>query len=785
MSFKIFSLVFGISVIGTIIQASSNPEGGRYPKSEFSTMPLAFTENQGQWPDSILYRSSADGATMWYTPTGVYYQFAGKAPKSDDRLSPLPMQDIVCRPGKVPDFVKISMIKAQFVGANESPCVLGEYEMEYKCNYFIGNDSSKWRTDVPNYESIQYKEVYPGIDMKYYGNGKQLEYDFIVSPGANFSQIQIRYFDADTLCIAENGDLKIKTNFGEITELQPKIHQIIDGRKVSIKGNYVLMSKNSFGFELESQYNPELALVIDPLLVYSTYLGGSGDDDAWGLAVDDSGAAYVVGHTLSTDFPTLNPNQPDQASHDAFVTKLARNGNSLVYSTYLGGSSDDFGKDITVDGDGSVFVTGYTTSSDFPTQNPFQNTHQQIEDVFVTKLSSSGDSLVYSTYLGGNNSDYGYGVAIDDSGSVFVTGSTESTDFPTLNPFQDTHQTGGTYDAFVSKLSIAGSSLVYSTYLGGTNDEGADGGIAIDSTGAAYITGLTASSDFPTVNPFQGTYQGGIWDAFVSKLSSAGDSLEYSTYLGGNERDEGRGIVVDESGNAFVAGLTISSNFPVLNPFQAIQGSVDSLDAFVTKLSSDGNNLIYSTYLGGSGSDYCDGIAFHSSGTAYVTGVTTSVNFPTLDPNQGTLQGTDAFVTKLSESGNGLLFSTYLGGSNLDYIFGDIAVDAFGTAYVTGHTYSIDFPTLNQFQTNQDFADAFVTKFACCIGIRGDVNNDGQVNPNILDLNYLVNRIFRGGPTAVCLTEADCNNDNTPQNIVDLNFLVNYIFRGGAAPGAC
>jgi hypothetical protein len=384
-----------------------------------------------------------------------------------------------------------------------------------------------------------------------------------------------------------------------------------------------------------------------------------------------------------------------------FVTKLSSAGNSLIYSTYLGGSFEDAGIGIAVDNSGCAYVTGYTYSPDFPTVNPYQ-TFQGSTDVFVTKLSSAGNSLMFSTYLGGSSDDHGIGIAVDNSGCAHVTGETRSGNFPTVNPYQ-TQQ--GDWDAFVTKLSSAGNSLIYSTYLGGSSYDPSRG-IAIDNSGCAYVTGYTNSANFPTENPYQ-TDQGD-WDAFVTKLSTAGNSLIYSTYLGGNGNDDGRVITVDASGCAYVTGATSSIDFPTVNPYQTDQ---DTTDVFVTKLSSAGNSLIYSTYLGGNEWDYGNGIAVDNSGCAYVTGYTNSADFPTENPYQTDQGDWDAFVTKLSSAGNSLIYSTYLGGSSRDYGRG-IAVDNFGCAYVTGYTQSTDFPTENPYQTDQGYNDVFVTKLS-------------------------------------------------------------------------
>ncbi len=510
------------------------------------SMPLAFTTNQGQWDEKVKFRANAGGATMWFAPDGAYYQFT-RTIKSDNSIgrqtpSSAPLHDL----DREPDSYETMMIKANFVGANSKPTMIGVDMMEYKCNYFIGNDPNEWYTDVPNYNAVIYEEIYDGIDLKYYGNGRQMEYDFIVSPGADYTQIKIQYEGAESISLNDNGELVVTTKWSEVVEQKPVIYQLDDNNsRLAVVGEYKIHDDNSFGFELSS-YNPDLPLVIDPVLTYSTYLGGSWQDYVEDIAVDASGAAYVTGWTSSTDFPTLNPYQGTfqgnpEGSADVFVTKLNSSGNSLVYSTYLGGNFLDFALGISIDAFGAVYVVGHTLSTDFPTLNPYQGTLRGLEDAFVTKLSSSGNALIFSTYLGGSTShfdtpdeDIASAIAIDASGAVYVVGYTYSTDFPTLNPYQGTHQGGdGSWDVFVTKLSSSGNSLIYSTYLGGSGYDFGHG-IAVDASGAAYVTGYTGSTDFPTLNPYQGTLQGGL-DAFVTKLSSSGNALIYSTYLGGSD----------------------------------------------------------------------------------------------------------------------------------------------------------------------------------------------------------------------------------------------------------
>ncbi len=513
----------------------------------------------------------------------------------------------------------------------------------------------------------------------------------------------------------------IETAWGTVTEKAPVVYQMDGAKTTAISGAYRVADSHSFGFTLGAEYDRSLPVVIDPVLSYSTYLGGSSYDYGNGIAVDGLGNAYVTGITFSADFPTVTPFDASwNGNYDVFVTKMNPGGDNLVYSSYFGGSGSDQGKGIAVDGAGSAYVTGITFSSDFPTASPLDGSLTGNYDAFVMKLSPSGNALVYSTYLGGSSTDDGWGIAVDGTGSAYVTGQTFSSDFPTVTPFDGSYNGG--QDAFVTKFSPVGSSLVYSSYLGGSSSEVGEG-IAVDGAGSAYVTGLTSSSDFPTVTPFDGTIEG-VYDAFVTKVSPGGNSLVYSSYLGGSGDDGGAGIAVDGTGSAYVTGKTVSPNFPTANPFA---GSLNGYyDAFVTKLSPAGNSLVYSSYLGGINGDAGKGIAVDGVGSAYVTGETSSSNFPTATPFDGSWNGNyDAFVTKLSAAGNILVYSSYLGGSNEERASG-IAVDVVGSAYVTGYTQSSDFPTATPFDGSWNGAqDAFVAKVTFC---ENDFDCDGVVD---------------------------------------------------------
>jgi hypothetical protein len=411
---------------------------------------------------------------------------------------------------------------------------------------------------------------------------------------------------------------------------------------------------------------------------------------------------------MSTDFPTVSPLQGELGGGsrvDAYVAKLTPDGSALIYATYLGGSGLEFGLGIAVDASGHAYVTGVTASNDFPTARPLQAVRGGPSDAFVAKLTPDGSALVYSTYLGGSDGDDGWRIAADAAGHAYVTGGTLSTDFPTVRPLQPV-KGGGLIDAFVAKLTPDGSALVYSTYLGGSKDDKGFG-IGIDATGSAYVTGLTASIDFPTSNPLQAAYGGGLYDAFVAKLTGDGSALAYSTYIGGGGSDGGGGIAVDTAGSAYVTGDTDSTNFPTASPLQAYGGNTD---AFVAKLTQDGSAFVYATYLGGTSRDSGEGIAVDGAGHIYVSGITSSTDFPTASPLQAYGGNTDAFVAKLAQDGSAFVYATYLGGTSSDNGYG-IAIDASDNAYVSGITSSADFPTANPLQAVlSGGADAFVAK---------------------------------------------------------------------------
>jgi len=679
---------------------------------DFGKIPLYFIPNKGQVDESALFYAKASKYTLWLTKEGLVFDSLRQVKKEpfENRDGPIPLKH------SLEDFSESSNYKRTvsrfiFLDTEKNPQLVPTGQTSYRVNHFKGNEISKWKTNIQTSKAVLYKELYENIDLKVYGAEKEVEYDWIVKPGARPEDIKFTYEAVKGTHINKKGNLIIATEFGEYIHRKPHCYQEFNEKRKVVEGNFKRIADNVYGFEIK-KYDKDSTLYIDPVvLTYSTYLGGDLPDFGYGIGVDDSNFVYITGTTQSSDFPLKNNYQEDKIYGDAFVTKLAPTGNSLIYSTYLGGNNRDVASDIDIDNTGHAYIIGSTKSSDFPVKNAYQSSFQGgTYDAFVSKLSDSGESLVYSTYLGGGNGDYDFGnaIVVDNLGYAYATGSTQSSDFPTKNAFQDSYQ-GGTYDAFVAKLSDSGESLVYSTFLGG-DDTDRSNDIYVDDLGQVYVTGDTSSIDFPVHNALMVDPGDSKNDAFVTKLSSGGDNLVYSTYLGGSNYEYGEGIKVNTSGQAYVAGWTASSDFPLNNPYQNIFQGGDS-DAFVSKLSSTGDSLVYSTYLGGSGNDYAEAIDIDSNGCPYVTGGTTSSDFPTINPYQNNQGEEDVFFTKLSSSGSQIAFSSYLGG-NLDEWGFSIAVDSLGNFYITGYTKSSDFPKVNAYQDSlQSQLDAFIAHF--------------------------------------------------------------------------
>ncbi len=681
-------------------------------KKTYGKLPLYFIENKGQVDGQVSFYERGAGHATFFTNNGVVLSLTKKDGKSD---KPSFLKDIIGLETEKSAKATTEAVSLSFVGANKKAKITASETMPGHVNYFVGNDKSKWRSNIPTYGAVTYEDVYKNIDIKFYGNNKNIEHDVIVRSGGNPSLVKFAYDGVKGLKVNASGDLEVSLERGKFIEQKPIIYQEIKGERVAVEGAYKILKGEDGAFEYGftvASYDKTKDLVIDPVLVYSTYLGGSGVDEGSGIAVDSSGAAYVTGFTTSSDFPLMNPIQGAlNGVGDVFITKLNPTGTAIIYSTYLGRSGNEWVAGIAVNSLGAAYVTGWTDSSDFPLMNPIQGAlggGVYLFDAFITKINPTGTTIIYSTYLGGGGNEYCHGIAVDSSGAAYVTGETGSSDFPLMNPIQGTLL--GYNDAFITKLSPTGTAILYSTYLGGSGDD-VGYGIAVDSSGTAYVTGRTHSIDFPLMNPIQGAFGGGFTDAFVTRVNPVGSLLLYSTYLGGLDIDEAFGIAVDNAGTAYVTGRTDSIDFPLMNP---IQGALSGFKgAFIAKLNLTGTAILYSTYLGGSSYDEGFGIAVDSSGAAYVAGNTTSWDFPLMNPIQGALGGGyDAFITQLNPTGTVILYSTYLGGNRFDWGNG-IAVDSSGAAYVTGYTDSINFPLMNPIQGTYGGAnDAFITKIS-------------------------------------------------------------------------
>lgn len=672
----------------------------------YGRFPLNFEANKGQTDQQVKFTSRGSGYGLFLTPTEAVLVLNKGSVRKNKFESERPLTSINKQ------ITSAAVVRMRLVGANEQPRVIGLDELPGKSNYFIGNDPKKWRTNIINYGKVKYEEVYRGVGMIYYGNQRELEYDFVVSPGADPSVIRIGFKGVRQLSTAGNGDLIMKmSEGGTMRQRQPVAYQVIDGRRTEIVCHYAVKGKRELAFELGA-YDRSRELTIDPIIAYSTYLGGAGGDSGYDINVDDTGNAYVTGATWSTDFPTQNSIQDFGGDRDLFITKINAAGSNIVYSTYIGGSAGESAHSLELDASGSVYAVGATSSTDFPTLNAYDPTFGGGSDSFLLKLNAAGDALVYSTYLGGSDNDSASAVAVDNLGSAYVTGETRSTNFPTMNPYQANLSGNQTDDAFVTKFSPSGNTVVYSTFLGGgVYDQGY--GIAVDSLGYAYVTGHTQSTDFPIVAALYPNISGDA--AFVTKINQSGDQLVFSTFLGGaslGSLDIAFDIALDQAGNIYITGQT-TGLFPTVNAYQPTPGG-GTYDAFVTKMDGMGTSLLYSTYLGGSDKDKGLSIAVDSSGNAVVVGFTISPNFPKVRQLQSFLGGLDDFLIAKFDSSGTLVFSTYLGGSKHDDAEG-IALDGAGNAYITGHTQSTNFPTVNPLQppgsaTNN--ADAIVLKIS-------------------------------------------------------------------------
>lgn len=728
----------------------------------YGQLPLYFEPNKGQIKnEEVKFSSRGQGYQMFLMPNGVTLALTQPIKDAYKRMSPKAGKIELSRQKTLDKEInKQTIVEMQMLGSNQTAKFSGSDELESKSNYFIGNDPESWRTDVANYKRVRFDEVYSGINLEYYGDHRQLEYDFIVEPNADPSQIKLKYKGINKVSVSDKGELLLKTPLGEIKQKKPFVYQKDENGEIKeISSSYIVKGKE-ISFQL-AEYDKNKQLIIDPVvLVYSTFLGGTGFDTGVEIAVDNQSNAYIRGYTQSLNFPSSGALQSTYGggNFDAFVCKFNATGNQFVYSTFLGGSGTEDGPgafgSLTVDAVGNAYISGSTNSSNYPiTSGSFQPTFQGGgTDGFITKLSPTGNQLVFSTYFGGNKLDYLRGIKVDANNNVYVAGFGDSTNMPVtagaiqpnLRKIECRTPSANDFqcrDIYLAKLNASGSQPIYFTYFGSS---AADFGnkIAIDNSGNLYVTGETtytstppdlSRSDFPTTVGVVQPNFGGNSDAYLVKINSTATALIYSTFLGSSDTNGyefGGDIAIDSSRNVYVTGGTTSASFPLANPYQANYGG-GSFDVFVAKLNPTATAFVYSTYLGGSGYDNYPSMAVDNSGNAYITGETNSPNFPQVQSRQPVLGGTvDAFVTKLNNTGNQILYSTYHGGTNVDNAT-SITVDNNGNAYITGGTHSDqNFPLLNPRQsTAGGFFDAFVSKFldppTLSYNISGQITGNG------------------------------------------------------------
>jgi len=688
----------GICLSSLAICQLMSMNAGVSARSKAFDLPLIFEENRGQVQSQAEYFVRGSDFLVMFSPREVLWTPAAEGSKQDHES---------CRKSDSPDAVRAGVIRLSYLGMSPDATLVAEEMLPAKTSYLLGSDPTKWQVAVPNYRAVRYRDIYPGIDLVFYGNGKSLEYDFVIAPGANLEEIRLRFGGTASLRLAGEGDLVVEFGEGEIRHRAPHIYQELEGERAEVSGRFEIREGGLVGFAVDS-YDPAKKLTIDPVLVHSSYFGGSRGEVPGAVAVDSDGSVYVVGSTGSMDLPLKNPVQEEFAgggatNGDIFVTKIDPTGTSVVYSTYIGGTTTDIGRGIAVDAAGQIVATGTTFSTDFPsTPGAFQEECSG-QCPFVFQLSADGSELVYSTFVGRGD---GLSIAADSGGQAVIVGRTTSNDFPIKNAFQAARP--GKWDTFVTKLNDTGNGLVFSTFLGGSEDDNLAGWaeVATDSSGSIFVTGSTMSEDFPLQNSVQSQLGGGR-DAFVAKFNAQG-GLAFSTYLGGTDEDVGRGVSVDSQGNALVAGTTKSADFPVENAFQpAYGGGVGFGDAFVAKISPAGGSLVYSTFLGGTGADTASDIAVDALDRATIVGNGAS-GFPVRQPLRE-FEGIDNVVCKLSSDGSELVYSTPIGGGDQD-----IAVATRGTnVYVAGNIATATLPVFDAVQPRSNgSAEAFLVEIS-------------------------------------------------------------------------
>ncbi len=712
----------------------------RSRQANFGQLPTTFEANQGQTDSAVKFFAKGSGYSVYLTSNGMVLGLrSGKTNPNGSGTSP---DMSTAQPSDVPGQRKGNntpanlAIVVNLAGALPNPKLVGEDPQPGKVNYFIGNDPQQWHTKVPTYGRIRYQNVYPGIDLVYYGHQGKMEFDFVAAPGSDPSKIELEIKGADELAVDNVGNLVLKKGNSEISFQTPGIYQESAGQHIPVIGRYVVKDSTHVGFNLK-HYDSTKRLVIDPVLLYSSYLGGSGDDKATGVAVDSAGSAYVVGYSSSVDFPLAGTNSGlAPGAYHVFVAKLDATGFNLVYVDFFGGDCFDFGNGVAVDNTGSAYATGSTCSSNFPLQNPFQSSLSSgNEAAFLTKIAPDGASLAYSTYLGGSRPTEAIAIAVDALNQPHVAGFTYSPDFPLQNAYQTSVAPNGGniwgIYGFVTKFDATGSALVFSTYLAGNTNViqpcgsspcwrapySAVNGIALDASGNVYVAGQTNTYNFPaTIGAYQTTnslpYNTAV--GFTTDFDPAGN-INYSTYFNGSGSGASlTAIAVDNAGSAYVTGMAQSDGtFPLTSTTICDPSfyGVSCGTGFVSKFNPTGSALSYSTFLGPYNAANPTAIVVDSSNDAYVWATSYGGQMPLVNGIENYANQNDGMLVEIDPQAASELFATYLGGSGYEYSAG-MALDSAGSIYLSGYADSVDFPaTEAAFQTTEAGGlDSFLVK---------------------------------------------------------------------------
>ena len=693
--------------------------------------PLAFEENHGQTNEQVRFLVRASNQHVFLTPSEVVLKMPVKPARPGSGVHDTDIQ----KPGS-------AVLRLQFDGAAAQPALVGQDQLPGVVNYYLGQDPAGWHAGVPTYAAVRYQDLYPGIDVLFYGNEQQVEYDFIVAPGRDPRKIAIRVQGADGLRLNKAGDLLLDSAGGPVTLRRPVIYQVKNGQRQFVAGSYVLGEKNTFGFAVAG-YDASLPLVIDPVIDFSTYFGGSGADYGYGIAVDTAGNVYMTGATGSPDFPggsgymgagsQCPSDLPTRECYDAFVTKVNAAGTAILYTTYIGNPGEDEGRSIAVDSDGNAYITGLVS---LPGDPPLEDLYIY-PYTLVIKLDSNG-GMVYGFAWGTSSGGKGHGIAVDGYGQAYVTGEVTGSILTTPGALQP--EKGEMIDGFVSVFNAEGTAVLYSTYLGGNDTycgvcSSTGNAIAVDKQGMIYVTGQAAPSFPTTANAYRSLYDG-LWEAFVVKIDPTKSGLAglvYATYLGGVKTEVGTSIALDSAGLVYITGSTDSDDFPttanafdrqcgsdgVCNPTTVCDYQIPprcytdpKTDIFVAKMDltkSGASSLLYATYVGGSGQDKGQAIVVDGAGNAYVAGYSWSPDFPMANPLDGTYANNDDIVLfKISSSGS-LPFSTYIGGGGEDHAYA-LALAPGNSLYMTGYTGSAAFPVVNPLLSRSGDIEAFLTR---------------------------------------------------------------------------